>query len=110
MVPPIIEDEKLQEEEPRVKKVEINQHGISSMPNLEEASSSPITTVVEEQLDLIPLQQQKPLLLQPEDDVPYTLPTISHLEVVLQDPKIDQSLDIIMHHGLVELKMMEVFQ
>jgi hypothetical protein len=49
-------------------------------------------------------------LVQPEDDVPFTLPTISHPEVVLQDPEIDQSLDIKVHHDQVELKMMEVFQ
>jgi hypothetical protein len=70
----------------------------------------PITTVVQEQLDQIPLQQEEPLLVQPEDDVPYTLPTILHPEVVLQDPEIDQSLDIRVHHDPVELRMMEVFQ
>jgi hypothetical protein len=74
-VPPISEDEKFQEEEPQVNQVEINQQGISSVPILEEASSLPITAVVQEQLDPIPLQQEEPLLVQPEDDVPYTLPT-----------------------------------
>jgi hypothetical protein len=49
-------------------------------------------------------------LVQPEDDVPFTLPTIPHLEVVLQDPEIDQSLDIRAHHDQVELRMMEIFQ
>jgi len=56
------------------------------------------------------LEHEEPLLVQPEDDVPYTLPTISHLEVVLHDLEIDQSFDIIVHHDLVELKMREVFQ
>jgi hypothetical protein len=82
-VPPISEDEKFQEDEPHVNQVEINQQGISFVPILEVASSLPITTVVEEQLDLIPLQQHKPLLVQSEDDVPYTLPTIPHPEIVL---------------------------
>jgi hypothetical protein len=49
-------------------------------------------------------------LVQPEDDVPFTLPTILHPEVVLQDPEIDQSLDIRVHHDPFELRMMEVFQ
>jgi hypothetical protein len=49
-------------------------------------------------------------LVQPEDDVPFTLPTIPHPKVVLRDPEIDQSLDIRVHHDPVELKMMEVFQ
>jgi hypothetical protein len=48
-------------------------------------------------------------LAQPEDDVPYALPTIPHLKVVLQDLEIDQGLDIKVHHDLVELKMMEAF-
>jgi hypothetical protein len=56
------------------------------------------------------LQQEEPLLVQPKDDVPYTLPTIPHSEVVLQVPEMDQSLDIRVHHDLVELRMMEVFQ
>ena len=109
-VPPISEDGKFQEEEPQVNQLEINQQGISSVPILEEASSLPITTVVQEQFDQIPLQQEEPLLVQPEDDVPYTLPTISHLEVALQDLENDQSLDIVVHHDLVELWIMEVFQ
>ena len=115
-VPLISEDENFQkdenflEEEPHISQVEINQQGISSMQILLEASSFPITAVVQEQFDLIPLQQEEPLLVQPKDDVPYTLPTISHLEVVLHDLDIDQNLDIIVHHDLVELRMMEVFQ
>jgi hypothetical protein len=80
------------------------------MPILEEASSLPITTMVKEKLDLIPLQQHEPLLVQPEDDFPYTFPTIPHPEIVLQDPEIDQSLDIRVHNDPIELKMMEVFQ
>ena len=93
-VPPISEDEsqedeKFQEEEPRVNQVDISQQGISSVLILVEASSLPITIVVREKLDMIPLQQQEPLLVQPEDDVPYTLPMIMHLEIVLQDPEID---------------------
>jgi hypothetical protein len=116
LVPPISEDEKFQEdkkfqeEEPQVNQVEINQQGISSMSILVEASSLPITPVVREQLDQIPLQQEEPLLVQLEDDVPYTLPTTLHPEVVLQDPEIDQSLDIKFHHDPVELRMMEMFQ
>jgi hypothetical protein len=50
--------------------------------------------VVQEQLDQIPLQQEEPLLVQPEDDVPYTLPMIPQPEVVLQDLVTDQCLDI----------------
>jgi hypothetical protein len=49
-------------------------------------------------------------LVQQEDDVHYTFPTITHPEVVLQDTEIDQSLDIRVHHDPVELRMMEVFQ
>jgi hypothetical protein len=49
-------------------------------------------------------------VVQPVDDAPYTLPTIPHPDIVLQDPKIDQSLDIRVLHDLVELRMMEVFQ
>jgi hypothetical protein len=49
-------------------------------------------------------------LVQLEDDVPFTLPTILHPEVVLQDLEIDQSLDIRVHHDPVEIRMMEVFQ
>jgi hypothetical protein len=49
-------------------------------------------------------------LVQPKDDVSYTLPTIPHPEVVLQAPKIDQCLDMKVHHDPVELKMMGVFQ
>jgi hypothetical protein len=115
-VPPISEDERLQadekfqEEEPQVNQVEINQQGISSVPILVEASSLPITTVVQEQLDPIPLQQEEPLLVQPEDDIPHTLLTVPHPEVVLQELEIDQSLDIRVHHDPVELRMMEVFQ
>jgi hypothetical protein len=33
-------------------------------------------------------------VVQPEDDVPYTLPMIPHREVVHQVPEIDQCLDI----------------
>jgi hypothetical protein len=60
-VPPISKDERLkvdenfQEEEPQVNQVEINQQGISSMPILVEDSSLPITTMVQEKLDHIPL-------------------------------------------------------
>jgi hypothetical protein len=98
LVPLFSEDENFQndEEEPQVNQVEISQQEISSLP---------ITSVVQEQLDPIPLQQKEPLLVQPEDDVPYTFPTIMHLEVVLQGPEIDQSLDIIAHHDPVELRM-----
>jgi hypothetical protein len=49
-------------------------------------------------------------LVQLEDNVPCTLPTILHPKVVLQDPEIDKSLDIRVHHDPVELRMMEVFQ
>jgi hypothetical protein len=82
LVPPISEDEKFQEEEPQVNQVEISQQEFSSLP---------ITVVVQEQLDQTPLQQEEPLLVQPKDDSPFTLPTISHPEVVLQDPEIDHS-------------------
>jgi hypothetical protein len=74
LVPLISEDEKFQEEEPQVNQVEISQHEIASFP---------IPVVVQEQLDQTPLQQEEPLLVQPKDDVPYTLPTILHPEVVL---------------------------
>jgi hypothetical protein len=70
----------------------------------------PITTVVQERFEQMPLRQEEPLLVQPEDDVPYTLPTISHPEVVLQGPEIDQCLDIKVHHDPVGLRMMEVFE
>jgi hypothetical protein len=66
--------------------------------------------VVQEQLDQTPLQQEEPLMVQQEDDVPYTLPTILHPKVVLQDLEIDQRLDIEVHHDPIELKKMEVFQ
>jgi hypothetical protein len=66
--------------------------------------------MVQEQLDMIPLQQHEPLLVQLKDDVPYTLPTILHHEVVLQDLEIHQSLDIRVHHDPIEVSMMEVFQ
>jgi hypothetical protein len=66
--------------------------------------------VVQEQRDSIPLQREKPILVQPEDDVPYTLPAIPHPEFVLQDPEIDHCLDVRVHHDPVELRMMEVFQ
>jgi hypothetical protein len=108
-VPPISEDERLQEdekfqeEEPQVNQVEISQQGISSVPILVDASSFPITAVVQEQLDQIPLQQEKPLLVQLEDDIPHTLLTVQHPEVVLQEPEIDQTLDIRVHHDPVEL-------
>jgi hypothetical protein len=49
-------------------------------------------------------------LVQPKDDVPYTFPTILNPKVVLQVPKIDEDLDIRVHHDLVELSMMEAFQ
>ena len=94
LVPPISEDENFQEEEPQVNQVEISQHEFSSLP---------IIVVVQEQLDQTPLQQEELLLVQPEDDVPLTLPTIPHPEVVLQDPEIDQSLDIRVHHDPVQL-------
>jgi hypothetical protein len=44
------------------------------VPILVEASSLPILAVVQEQLDQTPLQQEEPLLVQPEDDISYTLP------------------------------------
>jgi hypothetical protein len=53
---------------------------------------------------------EEPLLVQLEDDVPYTLPTILHPQVVLQSPNIDQCFDIKVHDDPVELRMMEVFQ
>jgi hypothetical protein len=115
-VPPISEDENFQEdekfleEEPQISQVEISQHGISSVQILIEASSLPITAMVQEWLDLIPLQQEEPLLVQPEDDVPYALPMIMHPDVVLQDPKIDQRLYIRVYHDPIEIKIMEVFQ
>jgi hypothetical protein len=99
-----------QEEEPHVNQVEVSQLGISSVPILVEASSLPIATVIQEQLDSIPLKQEDLFLVQLEDVVPYTLPTIPHLEVVLQGPEIDQCLDIRVHHDPIELRMMEVFQ
>ena len=76
------------------------------MPNLVEASSFPITTVVEKQLDPIPLQQEEPLWVQPEDDVPYTLLTILHPKVTLQDPEIDQSKLLCLESD-IELKMVK---
>jgi hypothetical protein len=85
LVPPISKDEKFQEEEPQVNQVEVSQ---------QEASSFPITTVVHEQLDLISLKQEEPLLVQPEDDVSYTFPMIPHPEVVLKGSEIDHFLDI----------------
>jgi hypothetical protein len=48
-------------------------------------------------------------LVQPENDVPFTLPTIPHPKVVLQDPMIDQCFDIRVHHDPVEIRM-ELFQ
>jgi hypothetical protein len=48
-------------------------------------------------------------VVQPDNDVPYTLPTITHPKIVLKDPDIDQSLDIRVHHDPIELRMMEVF-
>jgi hypothetical protein len=66
--------------------------------------------VVQKQLDQVPLQQDEPLLVQPEDDVSYTLPTILHLEVVIHDLEIDQSLDIRVHLDPLEFRMIEVFQ
>jgi hypothetical protein len=62
LVPLISEDEKFQEE-PQVNQAKTSQ---------QEASNLPITAVVQEQLDPIPLQQEEPLLVQPEDDIPYT--------------------------------------
>jgi hypothetical protein len=49
LVPLISEDENFQndEEEPQVNLVEIDEHGISSVPILVEASSFPITVVVQ---------------------------------------------------------------
>jgi hypothetical protein len=75
----------------------------------QETSSVHIPVVVQEQLDQIPLQQEESLLVQPEDDVPYTLPTILQSNVLL-DPLTDQCSDIMVHYNLVELGMMEVFQ
>jgi hypothetical protein len=49
-------------------------------------------------------------LVQPKDDVPYTLPIIPCPEVVLRDHEINQSLDMRVHHDPVELKRMEIFQ
>ena len=49
-------------------------------------------------------------MVQPEDDVPYTLSSIPHLEFVLQDPMPDQNLNIKVHHDPIELRMMEAFQ
>jgi hypothetical protein len=74
------------------------------------ASSLPIIAVVQKQLDSIPLQQEEPLWVQPEDDVPYTLSTIPQPEIILQDLEIDQGSDIRIHHDPIELRMVEVFQ
>jgi hypothetical protein len=107
LVPPISEDknfqedEKSQEEEPQVNQVEVNEQMISSVPILVEASSFPITTMVQEPLDQIPLQQEEQLLVQPEDDVPYTLPIVQQPDLVFQGPEIHQSLDIRVHHDPV---------
>jgi hypothetical protein len=49
-------------------------------------------------------------MVQPKDDVPQTLLTVPHPKVVLQEPEIDQSSDIRVHHDLVELRLMKVFQ
>jgi hypothetical protein len=49
-------------------------------------------------------------LVQPKDDDPCTFPTIPYIEIVLQDPKIDQILDIRVCHEPFDLRMMEVFQ
>jgi len=110
LVPSKSDDKQIQVEEPQGNQVEISQQGISYVPILVEAPSLPIIAEVEEKLDMISLQQEEQLLVQPEDDVPYTLPTILHLEVVLQVPKMDQYLDIRVHHDPVELRLMEVFQ
>jgi hypothetical protein len=100
--PRISDDEKFQEEEPQINQVEIGQ---------QETSFVPIPVVVQEQLEQLPLQQEDPLLVQPEDDIPYTLPTFQQPNLVpQQDPKIDQRLDIKVHHDPIELRMMEVFQ
>jgi hypothetical protein len=61
---------------------------ISSVPILVEASSLPIRTMVNEPLDQIPLQQEELLLVQLEDDVPYTLPTTQQPDLVFQGPEI----------------------
>jgi hypothetical protein len=100
LIPPISVD-KIFQEKPHVNQVEKSQ---------QEASYVPITIVVQEQHDNMPLQQEEPLLVQLEDDIPYTLPMILHPEVVRRGPEIDQCLDIKVHHDPVELNMMEVFQ
>jgi hypothetical protein len=61
------DDEQFQEEEPHVNQVGMDQ---------QEASFLPITTMVQEKLDQIPLQQEEPSLVQVEDDVPCTLTMI----------------------------------
>jgi hypothetical protein len=77
----------------------------------QETSSMHILVVVHEQLDQIPVQQEEPPLVQPKDDVPYTLPMIVQLDIVpLEDSLIDQCLDIRVYHDPVERRMMEVFQ
>jgi len=67
LVPSISDDEKFRDEEPQVNLVELDQ---------QETSSTPLLVVVQEQLDHTPLQQEEPLLVQPEDDACCTLPTI----------------------------------
>jgi hypothetical protein len=96
------DEDKFQEEEPQVNHVEFNQ---------QETSSFHIPTMVQEQLDQLPLQHEEQILVQPEDDTPYILPMIPHSDFVLQeDPLTNQCLDIRVHHDLVEMRMMEVFQ
>jgi hypothetical protein len=55
-------DDEVWQEEPQVNYAELDQ---------QETSSVHIPVVVQEQLDQIPLQQEEPLLVQPEDDIPY---------------------------------------
>jgi hypothetical protein len=50
-------------------------------------------------------------LVQPEDDLPHSLPMIPHSNFVLHiDHPTDHFLDIRIGHDLVELRMTEVFQ
>jgi hypothetical protein len=81
LVIPSSDDDKIQEEEPQVNHVEIDQ---------QETSSLHIPTMVSEQFDQIPSQQEEPLLVQLED--PLTIcPMIPHSNFVLQeDPLTDQ--------------------
>jgi hypothetical protein len=95
-------DDKFQKHEQQINHAELNQLDSLSLH---------IPMVIQEQFIEIPMLQGEQLSVQPEDDLPHSLPMILDSVLVLQEhPQANHFSDIRISHELVELRMMDFWE